>query len=372
MFSNFFKIIVILLSINIFVFAGGKIVQASEEEEIRDTIVVHGMVLYGQVMNLGPEKLSFKLLYSEGLNHIAYKDIESISTKYNYHISFKRMDIEGRVLGIEDSKYLNVIESNGDLRTIRIADIDNFVMSVVDDDSFENIVRNKLPYIRGNVNVGLELENGNSKKNKVDLQLNLRQKQAEHEVSFFLDYAFETTETEETDKVQNKDELVSILTYKNNFKNDQFYYAALSADYDRPRHIQNRFIPSMGYGHRYRFAKRQWIEPSIGLGYATTQYTDNLYPDKDFSVAALQLSGKYELDDLALINTLIIDGFMVYYPSLENPGLDWIFRSNINFTVPLFDFLSIKLAYSLINDSNPNPDVGNNKTTTKLLFGLDF
>lgn len=56
------------------------------------------MVLHGRVMNLGPERLSFKLLYSEGLNYIAYKDIESIHTKYNYHISFNRMDIEGGVL----------------------------------------------------------------------------------------------------------------------------------------------------------------------------------------------------------------------------------------------------------------------------------
>ena len=78
-----------------------------------------------------------------------------------------------------------------------------------------------------------------------------------------------------------------------------------------------------------------------------------------------KVNGKYQLDDLAiLIDTLIIDGFMIYYPSLEDPHEDWIFRSNLNFTVPLFDFLSIKLAFNLINDSNPNPDVGNNKTTT--------
>jgi hypothetical protein len=73
-----------------------------------------------------------------------------------------------------------------------------------------------------------------------------------------------------------------------------------------------------------------------------------------------------------MINTLILDGFLVYYPSIENPNQDWIFRSNLNFTVPLFDFLSVKLAFNLINDSNPNPDVGNNKTTTKLLFGVKF
>jgi len=366
-----YKSLFFIFHFSLFVHAGGALDAPSQTEEVKDTIVVHGMVLHGRVVNLGPEKLSFKLLYSEGLNHIAYKDISSIDTKYNYHISFKRMDIEGKVVGIEDNKYLKVMEGDN-LRTIRIADIDNFVMALTDDNSFENKVRNQFPYLKGNINVGLELEQGTSNKNKVDVQLNLRHKQAEHEVSFYLDYAFETTKTVGTPTVQNKDELVGILTYKNHFENNKFYYAALSADYDRPRHIQNRFIPSAGYGHRFRFDKSKWLEPSIGLAYARTKYTNNRFSDINFPAAALQLNGKYQLDDLAILDTLIIDGFMVYYPSLEDPRKNWIFRSNLNFTVPLFDFLSIKLAFNLINDSNPNPDVGNNKTTTNLLFGVNF
>ncbi|MDX1314545.1 MAG: hypothetical protein R3356_03510, partial [Eudoraea sp.] len=80
-------------------YAVGVVEAPSQEEEIKDTIVVHGMVLHGQVVNLGPEKLSFRILYSDGMSRFAYKDIESIFTKYNYHISFKRMDIEGRIIG---------------------------------------------------------------------------------------------------------------------------------------------------------------------------------------------------------------------------------------------------------------------------------
>ncbi len=156
------------------------------------------------------------------------------------------------------------------------------------------------------------------------------------------------------------------------FENNQFYYAALSADYDIPRHIENRFIPSVGYGYRFKFDKSKWLEPSIGLGYAATTYTDELYTDKNFAVAAIKLSGKYQFNDLAYINRFIIDGFFMYYPSLTDMDEDWIFRSNLTFTVPLFDFLSIKLAHDFINDSNPDPTVGNNKTTTKLLFGFDF
>ncbi|MDQ7047970.1 MAG: DUF481 domain-containing protein [Sulfurovum sp.] len=365
---NMKKIFTFLLLFTILLHSGGSI---SKEEEIKDTIVVHGMVFHGRVMNLGPEKLSFKLLYSEGINHIAYKDIESISTKYNYHISFKRMDIEGRIVGIENNTYLKVMEGENE-RTIKITDIDNFVMAVSDDASFENRIRNKFPFSKGNINVGFEIESGGNQKNELDILLNLKYKKAEHEFKLYVDYQYDTTKVEGTGDVLNKDELVGILMYKNNFKNDQFYYTIFAADYDRPRHILNRWIPSIGYGHRLQFSKNTWLEPSVGLAYVATTYTEEIYPDKDFAAAALNLAGKYRLNDIPYINSLIIDGFLMYYPSLEDLGVDWVLRSNVTFTIPLFDFFSVKLSVNQRNDSNPDPSVGNNKTTTNLLFGLDF
>jgi len=353
-------------------YGGGAVDKGSKKEEIRDTIVVHGMVLHGQVMGLGPERLSFKLNYAEGINHIKYSDIESIRTKYNYHISYKRIDIEGRVVAIEEGEFLKVIDSEGNKRTIKIADIDNFVMSVQDDDSVENRIRNRFPYTKGSMALGFEIENGNSKKDKIDIQINSRYKKAESEIQFYLDYAYETTETENTPKVQNKDELSTFLTYKYHTTNHSFYYGTIAAEYDKPRHINHQFVPSAGYGYRFKFDKEKWLEPSVGLGYATVDYTGTDYSDRDFAVIALNLFGKYQIEDILLIRTLIIDGFMLYYPSIEHSEKDWIMRANLNFTVPLFDFFSVKLAFDFINDSNPDPEVGNNKTTTKLLFGVDF
>lgn len=351
-------------------YGGGNIQKPSAVEEIKDTIVVHGMVLHGQVTAFGPERLSFKLQYSEGINRILYKDIESINTKYNYHISFKRMDIECRVVGIEDNKYIRVMEGENE-RTIKIADIDNFVTAVSDDASFENRLRNKYPYTKGRIHMGFELESGASDKRQTDIEFKLRNKQAEHEVKLFLEYEFETTETATTPQVTNKDALIAILTYKNHFKNNQYYYGALMGDYDRPRLIQQRYLPSAGYGYRFSYGKSRWLEPSIGLAYAMTTYTDT-YADKNFAAAALRLEGKYQFDDLALINRLIVTGSIMYFPSLEEASEDWIFRSNLTLAVPLFDFFSIRLSQDWVNDSNPDPAVGNNKETTKLMFGLDF
>jgi len=373
-FLHFTKYFMVLFFLTVSTCAGGYIngEEASEEEEIKDTIVVHGMTLYGKIVKISPEKLSFRIQYSEGLSHFSYRDIDSISTKYTYHISYNRMDIEGRIVGIEDNTHLKVVQKDNKERTVKIASIDNFVMSVTDDSSFENRVRNRFPYTKGNINIGFQLEDGSTIKNSIDLLLNLKHKQAEHEVRLYLDYEYETRETETTPKYDYTDELVGILTYQNHFLNDQFWFASLAADYDRPRFIKNRYIPSLGYGYRFEFGKSIWLQPTLGAAYVSTTYTDELYPEKNYAAAAVGLNGKYRMDDVPFINTFIIDGFIAYYPSIEQSGEDWVYRANVNFMIPLFDFISVKLAWNLVNDSNPAPTVGNNKTTTKLLFGLDF
>ncbi|MEA3419261.1 MAG: DUF481 domain-containing protein [Campylobacterota bacterium] len=366
-----------LLAVTLFsspVLCAAATVKAPEKkEEVRDTIVVHGMVLKGRVTSLRHDKLSFKLIYSEGRNHIAYKDIDSIHTKYNYHISYDRKDIEGRVIGIVDNEYLRV---KTDKKTIlvKIADIDNFVMSVQDDDSIENRIRNNNPYLSGSFNVGLELESAPTReKDQLDVMMDLTHKKAKNEIRFYLAYEFDTTQTDDTEKVQNKDELTAILADRYFYKANDFVYGSLMGEFDRPRHIQNRFAPSVGYGHRFKWGKDKWIQPAIGLAYVTTNYTEqDLYPQNNFAAAALSLGGKYQFNDLMLINSLLVDGNFLYYPSLADPGQDWISRTNIFFTIPLLDFLSLKLAWQWINDSNPDPSIGNNKTTTNIYFGFDF
>jgi len=345
--------------------------KTAADAEVKDTIVVRGMVLYGQIMKFGPERLSFKLLYSEGVNHIKYEDIDSITTEYSYHISFKRIDIEGRIVAIEDHEYVKVIEGEN-TRTVKISDIDNIVMSEVHDASFENRIRNKFPYTKGNINIGFENQSSTNDKNSFDIQLNLRRKVAEHEILFNVDYAFETTQNTDFPKIETEDELLASLVYKNYFSNNQFFYTAIIGDYDRPRHIKIRYVPFVGYGYTFKLDKTKWLEPSVGMAYAMTEYTGDTYLDNDFVAAAFGLTGNYHLENVAYINSLIIDGRILYFPSIEEMGKDWIFRSNLNFTIPLFDFFSVKFAFEWINDSNPDPNVGNNKQTSKLLFGLDF
>lgn len=361
----------IFLLLLVFAYGGGDILP--KKEEIKDTLIVHDMVLQGKVITLGNEQLLFKLLYSDGTNYIAYKDIQSITTKYNYHISFKGIDIVGRVIGIEDNAYLKVKEGEN-LRTIKISDIDNFVMALRDDTSIENRVKNALPFMQGDINVGFEIENSGNQSNELDFLLNLAYKRAEHEFKFYVDYQFDTTSTVDTQKVVNKNELVGMLSYKYNIiSQNDFYYGQFSADYDKPRHIVNRWIPSVGYGYRFGYSKSRWIEPSGGMAYVATTYSDTIIDSKDFSALSLNLKGEYKIEEVPYLNNILVNGFVMYYPSIENRfANDWVLRSNLTLALPVFEFFSVKLAFDLRNDSNPDPSVGNNKTTSRMLFGVKF
>ena len=111
---------------------------------------------------------------------------------------------------------------------------------------------------------------------------------------------------------------------------NSFSLLLLAAEYDRPRQIQQRWLPSVGYGYKFTFDKAFWLEPAVGVAYATTQYTDIQYQDDQFSAAALRLSGEYLMDNVIYINTLIIDGNINYYPSLTGPeALDYAIKISV-------------------------------------------
>ncbi|MEE9521736.1 MAG: DUF481 domain-containing protein, partial [candidate division NC10 bacterium] len=61
-----------------------------------------------------------------------------------------------------------------------------------------------------------------------------------------------------------------------------------------------------------------------------------------------------------------------YYPGLSDPSEEWLLRTELALTVPLIDPIAMKLRVTNVNDSNPTPDVGNNKITTTLGLSLIF
>ena len=72
-------------------------------------------------------------------------------------------------------------------------------------------------------------------------------------------------------------------------------------------------------------------------------------------------------------NSISLDVDLLYMPSIFYPlADDWLFRSIVDFTVPLFDPIALKLLLTNVNDDNPSPDVGNNKFTATMALSLEF
>jgi len=86
----------------------------------------------------------------------------------------------------------------------------------------------------------------------------------------------------------------------------------------------------------------------------------------------LGINGKYTFSDVKYIDTLTLDGRYIYYPSLEDFREEWISRANMGLTIPLYEFITMRFDFLWINDSNPAPSIGNNKTQTNFMLGVDF
>ena len=343
-----------------------------QKEPLMDTIHVNGMVLKGKITKLNPTTLSFKLANIEGVNHIPYKDIEAIHTNYRYNIFYDNEKLTGRIVGLIDKDSLQV-NTNGATTLVRIDSIDHFSMSREDDRSKKKHVSHTLPYTSGNFHIGFEFESGARVKNKTNVNTNITRKKGRNEGYLHLLYAYESTETPDTPEVTNKDEFSMALGNRYYYDPDNFFFGGLLGEYDLPREIDLRLVPNAGYGYDYKLGKDGVIKPQIGLAYVWTRYLhEDLYPDSSYVAAALGINGKYTFSDVKYIDTLTLDGRYIYYPSLEDFREEWISRANMGLTIPLYEFITMRFDFLWINDSNPAPSIGNNKTQTNFMLGVDF
>ena len=356
-----------------FSYANVHTTKANDEKEMpMDIIKVNGMVLKGKITKINATTLSFQLANIDGINHIPYKDIDAIHTNYRYNIFYDNEKVTGKIVGLIDQDSLKV-NSNGQITLVRIESIDHFSMSQKDDQSKKNHVNHTLPYSSGNFHIGLEFESGSSVKSRANINTNITRKKGQNEGYLHLLYAYESTKTTDTSEVINKDEFSMALGNRYYYDPDNFIFGGLLGEYDVPREIDLRLVPNMGYGHDYKLGKDGLIKPQIGLAYVWTRYSeDNIYPDSRYVAAVLGLNGKYTFNDVMYVETLTVDGRYIYYPSLENFGEEWISRANMGLTVPLYEFLTMRFDFLWINDSTPDPSIGNNKTQTNLMFGVDF
>jgi len=348
--------------------------------QLVDTIVVKGSVLQGQIDQLTSEYISFKLIYGEGSIRIDYSDVESLMTEHEYHIYFDGKETEGYITGIKDHVFLKI--RHGEIEElVRISKIDRFVISENEDRSLENKVRNTFPYINGNVDVGIEYERGSNTKNKLKVAGHIERNRAIYKTVFDITYSYETTETVDTPEVLNKHELYSFLEQDYSFLENDLFFIEIGYDFDVPRYVDNRVYPGLGYGYRIQSTKKRWVQFKVGGGYVYESFIGSTDSDTNITrpsstnkyvAGLLGIDGEYEIEDIVLINRILLGAHLFYMPGARTYDKNWLLRYSITATLPLSKSLALKMVARDITDSNPAPEVGNNKFTFDLYLSLRY
>lgn len=342
----------------------------NQSRALIDTIVVKGSVLQGQITQLTAEYIQFRLIYGSGSIRIKYSDIESIQTEHEYHIYFDGKETEGYITGIEGGAFLKVMHGEVE-ELITISKIDRFVISINEDDSIENHLRNIFPYWSGNIDIGVELERGSNNKRKVKIAGHVERNKGANRTFFDIRYEYELTKTVDTNTtVLNKDE--QYLFGENNyfFYPQQMLFVQCGYDYDIPRAINGRVYPALGYGYKLGKKRDKWVQFKLGAGYVYEDFVGYSYDE--YMAGFFGVDARYKIDGLGVLDGVLLEGIIFYMPGMKDYQEQWLLRNNISISFPIGSSLSFKTVYRNVNDNNPAPDVGNNKYNFDLYLSANF
>ena len=350
------------------------------QRKLVDTIVVKGSVLQGKIDQLTSEYISFKLIYGDGSIRIDYSDVEALSTEHEYHIYFDGKETQGYITEIQNHAFLKV--KHGEVEElITISKIDRFVISENEDTSIENKLRNTFPYWNGNLDVGIEYESGSNTKNKLKVAGHVERKRTIHKTIFDVLYAFETTQTVDTEKVLNKHELYAFLEQDRSFSDHDLFIIEVGYDFDVPRYVDNRIYPSVGYGYRIQSTKKRWIQFKVGGGYVYENFLGSFDENgietrasstNQYIAGLFGANAEYEFQGIWVISRILFGAQFFYMPGLKDLKENWLFRYSLSASIPISKSLSLKMVGREVTDSNPAPEVGNNKFTFDLYLSLHF
>jgi hypothetical protein len=361
----------IIVALLVFLFTPTALVYSNsstdEKDKPKDEVTVHGKTLQGRIIRLGPTGIEFTTIYGRGRLSISYEDIEKLVSQHKYLVFYgKDQLVRGRLFGIEDGQLLVGIDESTAQR-VPLKEIETGVSEESYEESFWTRLRTNYRHWRGNLDLGLTYEEGAVDKKKIETGFNFRRRKKPTRFVLDFRYAFEVQESGDNPEVTTKDELSTFVLGEYDFKDPFFVFARPALEYDRPRNVDSRWFPAAGVGYRIvdKEDEQTYLQLPVGIGYVDEDFGE--LGTRSFVSWYVGLAGKYDFG-----GGVILAGGVLYMPSMDNPDEDWLFRGELNFTVPILDPLALKLRLTNVNDNNPTPEVGENKFTASLLFSLVF
>jgi hypothetical protein len=332
-----------------------------------DEITVKDTTLKGRILGLGRDGIRFRTIYGKGTIIISYTDVQKLQAHGEYHIFHgDQQEVEGRIVGVQDGRLL-VGDDPVTAEQVASATIQKGVPEAeYEEESWINRLRHRYPYWKASLDLGLNIEEGAVTKHKIEWGFHIQRRKKPTRLVADWFQAFETERTSPTaESSTTKNEFSGFLLGEYDLSKHWFLFALPAASRDIPRGITLLSYPGAGVGYRFVETERALLQLGVGGAYVNQNFED--FPDNTFPSGLLGLEGRYEFE-----SGIEVGGRMFYYPGIPDPDEDWLYRTELYLTIPLFDPIAMKLRFTNVNDNNPTPDVGTNKATTTLGLSLRF
>jgi hypothetical protein len=339
----------------------------NREKKLEDEITVHGQILQGRIIRLKRDGVEFSTAYAKESLAISYKDIDNIVSQRRYLIFHGGNQLErGKLLGLENGQILVGIDERS-VQRVAVNEIEIGVTEASYEASFWTRMHTDYRYWRGNLDAGFAYETGAVDKNKIQTGLNLQRRKKPTVIIFDFRYAYETQQKKDNPEVTTKDELDTFLLAEYDITDPFYLFARPAYEFDKPRNIDYRWYPAAGIGYRLidKENERTFLHFPVGIGYIDEDFGD--IGTDSFISWYFGLSGSYDFG-----RGMVLSAWALYMPKIDDPGDDWLLRTELDFSVPLFDPIAVRLRLTNVNDNNPTPEVGENKFTAAILLSLMF
>lgn len=335
------------------------------QEEYSDEVVVRGTTLRGRVVAIESEGVRFETIYGEGPILISFDRLEAVRTEGDYRVRYHEgEEVRGRIWGIEDL-HLVVGDDPASAERIPVSSIQSGTLVKDGKTTFIQRLRTRYPNWKGSLDLEYRYESGAVDKKEVGGGLNVERRKEPSRLLFDFYYALETTESVDKPEVRGKDEFRGILVGELDLGKRFFLFALPAAERDKPRGVAIRAFPSGGIGYRFMESKKALLQLQLGIGYVYESFID--YGRNDYVCGHIGIEGRYDF-----WRGVTLSGRIMYLPGIKRYREDWLFRGEVDFTVPVVDPIALKIKLTSVNDNNPTPDVGNNKFTTSVGLSLRF
>jgi hypothetical protein len=333
---------------------------------VLDEIVVDGTVLPGRVVRLSSKGIVVETDYGAGTIEVPYASIDALETLRNYRVLYGVNDrAYGRLLGIEGG---NLLVGTTRSSATRVP-LDSIQRGVSDEEYHTRnltYLRTRFRYWNASLEVGMNIEDGAVEKNKVNIGLGVQRARAPWLFDLDARYAFESQKrADETEPQTTKDEFWGQLRLQYDFWKRAFVYGSVPGEFDIPRGVDSRVYPNAGLGYTLWEGKHMLLDVQGGFGYVNEVFRE--FGANDYASGVIGFSLQ-----LNLPRDAVIKWWISYFPGLVDPAHNWLFRSEFDLEVPIWDPLALLFRVTEVNDNNPSPEVGNNKVVTTLGFALKF